>query len=147
MNPEVGSIMKFIYDLFPVKVYTKKVPMDFQVPSLYVPSPFSFDGNDTTSTFSKTYNLNIKLFHKDTSKAMSEAERIADVIRGRRNVIPLLDEKGAESGDFVRFSRIETREGDEGVASIVLDWTSRYYYDKPSARPAEYFNFENGVKE
>lgn len=147
MNPEAGSIMVCFYNLFPVAVYTRNVPANFEVPSMYFPPPFSFDGNDTTSTYLKTYSLSVKLFHEDSREANNEAERIADVVRSRKNIIPIVNEYGSESGDYIRINRIEVRIGDHGVANIILEWDSRYYYETPSWNPAEYFSFQSGVKE
>lgn len=147
MNPEVGSIMSYFHKLFPVQVYTKEVPINFEKPSLYFPVPFSFDGNDTNQTFIKVYNITIKLFHHDSQQANNKAEYIADVIRGERSVVPLLDIEGVVTGDYVRFDRIETKIADKGVATIILNWTSRYLYEKEDWAPAEYFEFQSGVKE
>ncbi len=145
MNPEVGSIMAFFYNLFPVKVYTKEVPENFVVPSLYFPTPFSFDGNDTNQTFLKTYSLPVKLFHKDAQQADTEAERIADTVRRKRMLIPLINPDGSATGEYIRITRIETRITD-GVASIVVNWDSRYHYDREDNIALENFEFDNGVK-
>ncbi|QNK87749.1 phage portal protein [Sporosarcina sp. resist] len=145
MNPEVGSIMSFFHNLFPVKVYTKEVPENFVVPSFYFPTPFSFDSNDTTSTFMKTYNLPVKLFHKDAQQANSEAERIADTVRRKRMLIPLINPDGSGTGKFIRITRIETRIT-EGVASIIVNWDSRYHYDREDYVALENFKINNGVK-
>jgi hypothetical protein len=139
--------MARFYNLFPVAVYTREVPINFETPSMYFPAPFSFDGNDTTQTFLKTYNLSVKLFHKDSQQANNEAESIADRIRSSRSVIPIVDENGSETGDFIRFNKIETRIGDKGVANIILDWDSRYHYERPPWNAAKYFDFKSGVKE
>ncbi|WP_252503276.1 DUF6838 family protein [Sporosarcina sp. Marseille-Q4943] len=135
MNPEVGSIMGYFYGLFPVKVYTEKVPENFAVPSMYFPEPFSFDGNDTNSTFLKTYSLGVKLFHQTSQRAHAEAERIADAVRMKRSIIPLINQDGTLTGDYVRIRRIETRIIDDGVAVIQLTWDSRYHYEKDKYIP------------
>lgn len=145
MNPEVGSIMAYFYKLFPVKIYTKEVPEQFEVPSLYVPTPFTFDGNDTNQTFMKTYNLPVKLFHSDPQLAHAEAERIADAVRRKRMLIPLINPDGTSAGQFLRITRIDTRIT-EGVASIIVLWDSRYHYDREETTPLENIAFENGVK-
>ena len=147
MNPEVGSIMGYFYKVFPVKVYDAQIPESFEKPSLYFPTPHVFDGNDTNTTYMKTYSLSVKLFHHDSKQAHSEAERIADAIRAERSVIPLLNDDGSPTGDYVRFTRIETRVSDEGVAIILLNWDSRYYYEKPTAAPLQFVEFKSGVKE
>jgi len=147
LNPEIGSIMGFFHKLFPVKMYELEVPTDFEKPSLYFPPPHVFDGNDTNQTYMKTYNLLVKLFHHDSKQAYKEAEGISDAINSNRNVIPLLNEDGSKTGDFVRFSRIEVRIADSGVATIVLTWDSRYYYEKAEWKSLEYVQIQSGVKE
>lgn len=145
MNPEVGSIKGFFYNLFPVTVYTEEVPENFAVPSLYFPTPFAFDGNDTNMTFMKTYSLAVKLFHVDAQQAFAEAERIADAVRRKRMLIPLINADGSPAGQFIQVTRIEERITD-GVASIIVTWDSRYHYDREDYIPLENFVFDNGVK-
>ena len=145
MNPEVGSIMAFFYSIFPVTVYTKEVPENFEVPSLYFPTPFSFDGNDTNQTFMKTYSLPVKLFHKDAQQAFAEAERIADTVRRKRMLIPIIKADGSPDEGLIRLTKIEERITD-GVASIVVTWDSRYYYDRDDYIPLENIAFEGKVK-
>lgn len=130
MNPEAGSIMKYFHSLFPVKIYTKEVPKNFEVPSLFFPAPTSSDDSDTNMTFSKAYSLSVKLFHQDSIAANIKADFIADDIRSQKNVIPMLGPSGELTGDFIRMSRIETRIGDRGVATIVLTWESKYRYKR-----------------
>ncbi|MEG7381832.1 phage portal protein [Bacillus subtilis] len=145
MNQEVGSIMGYLYKLYPVQVYEKEIPQDFVVPSLYIPPASTVDGVDTVSTFQKSYVLNVKLFHKNTQEAHNEAERIADTLRSKRGLIPLMRESGEDTGDFIRLSRIETRISDD-YASIVLNWTSRYWYEREQHPSLENFEFTSGVK-
>ncbi len=145
MNPEVGAIMNYFYKLFPVKIYTKKVPEKFVVPSLYFPTPFSFDGNDTVSTFLKTYNLVVKLFHVDAQQADYEAEQIADAVRRKRMLIPLIEQDGTPTGEYLRISRIETRIVD-GTAHITVNWDSRYHYDREDSIALEDIKVNSGVK-
>lgn len=146
MNPEVAAIMNYFYKLFPVKIYEKEVPKGFTVPSLYFPAPTSFDENDTNMTFIKVYSLSVKLFHEDSVIANDRAEMIADDIRSSKNIIPMVDPDGAPTGDFVRMSRIETRIGDSGVATIVLQWESSYRYKREQWPVAESIEFNSEVK-
>ncbi|PKJ57775.1 MULTISPECIES: phage tail terminator family protein [Bacillus] len=145
MNQEVGSIMGYLYKLYPVQVYEEEIPQDFAVPSLYFPPASTVDGTDTVSTFQKAYVLNVKLFHENAQKAHNEAERIADTLRSNRGIIPLMQESGEDTGDFIRLSRIETRVSD-GYATIVLNWTSRYWYEREEQRSLDGFKFKSGVK-
>lgn len=145
MNQEVGSIMGYLYKLYPVQVYSQEIPQDFVVPSLYIPPASTVDGVDTVSTFQKSYVLNVKLFHKNAQEAHNEAERIADTLRSKRGLIPLIRESGEDTGGFIRLSRIETRISDD-YASIVLNWTSRYWYEREQHPSLENFDFTSGVK-
>ncbi|QBJ80765.1 phage tail terminator family protein [Bacillus subtilis] len=145
MNQEVGSIMGYLYKLYPVQVYEKEIPQDFVVPSLYIPPASTVDGVDTVSTFQKSYVLNVKLFHENVQEAHNEAERIADTLRSKRGLIPLIRESGEDTGDFIRLSRIETRISDD-YAIIVLNWTSRYWYEREQHPSLENFDFTSGVK-
>ncbi|MBV7321644.1 phage tail terminator family protein [Bacillus halotolerans] len=145
MNQEVGSIMGYLYKLYPVQVYEKEIPQDFVVPSLYIPPASTVDGVDTVSTFQKSYVLNVKLFHKNAQEAHNEAERIADTLRSKRGLIPLIRESGEDTGGVIRLSRIETRISDD-YASIVLNWTSRYWYEREQHPSLENFEFTSGVK-
>ena len=138
--------MRCFHDLFPVKIYTEEVPKDFVVPSLYFPVPTSFDDNDTNMTFAKAYSLSVKLFHQNSVVANIKADFIADDIRSRKNVIPVLDADGEPTGDFVRLSRIETRIGDKGVATIVLTWESRYHYKREEWPTLQNIEFNSEVK-
>ncbi|MEN1969021.1 phage portal protein [Lentibacillus sp. N15] len=143
MNPEVGSIMRYFHNLFPVKVYKKEVPSDFAVPSLYFPIPTAFDSNDTNMTFTKTYSLSVKLFHEDSVIANDRAEMIADEVRSSKNVIPMVNPEGELTGDYIRISKIETRIGDNGVATIIVGWDSNYHYSReewPALRNLELYS-------
>lgn len=146
MHPEVGSIMAYFYSIFPCKVYQKEVPTNIVTPSLYFPTTSDFDSNDTLSTFKKTYTLSVKLFHKNSITAKEAADIIADTVRRKRNIIPLLNADGTATGDYIRVSRIESRIGDSAVASIILTWDSHYYYDKAEVQAFENFNIDSGVK-
>lgn len=145
MNPEVGSIMAFFHSQFPVKVYTEEVPENFEVPSMYFPTAFDFDSNDTNMTFTKTFSLPVKLFHNGQHQAKNEADKITDAIRKKKSVIPLLKADGSSTGQYIRVNRIESRVT-ESVAHIVVNWDSRYYYDREEWPSLENFEFENGVK-
>lgn len=135
--------MKYFHNLFPVKVYEKEVPADFAVPSLYFPVSSVFDSNDTNMTFTKTYSLSVKLFHEDSVIANDRAEMIADEVRSNKNVIPMVNPEGGLTGDFIRLSKIETRIGDNGVATIVVGWDSNYHYNReewPTLRSLELYS-------
>lgn len=146
MNVEVGSILKYFYDLFPNQVYTDELPQGFKKPSLYFPPVQATDAGDTNMTFLKAYTLNVKLFHDNSRTANAEAERIADTLRRERSVLPIMSEDGQPSGEYLRINRIETRVGESGIAFIILSWNSRYHYTQEKAPSLEFVEMNSGVK-
>lgn len=56
-----------------------------------------------------------------------------------------MKESGEDTGDFIRLSRIETRVTDD-YASIVLNWTGRYWYEREEKPALNNFDFTSGVK-
>lgn len=129
MNQDVGSIMGHFYNLFPCKIYTEEVPENFMVPSMYFPPAFSFDGNDSNNTYTETSNLSVKLFHKSGHEALDGAERIANAVRKKRMLIPVVNQDGTPANDFIRINKIEVRPG-AGLATIILNWTNRHFYER-----------------
>ncbi|WP_309087199.1 phage portal protein [Domibacillus sp.] len=144
MNPELASIRTAFHQLFPEMIYEEEVPEDLIIPSMYFPPAFSFDGPDSLSTFTKTYSLQVKIFHESTQQAHAEAERIADAIRARRLLVPLLDLEGTQTGEYVRLNRIESRQGSSGMAPIVLTWDSRYFYEQEAVNPLNNVSWKGG---
>lgn len=90
----------------------------------------------------KTFNLTVKLFHKDGHQAVSAAERIADAVSSARSIIPLIDPNGVETGEYLRISKVEVRDSDD-FATIIVNWDSRYYYDREAWPALESVTFLN----
>lgn len=139
--------MAYFHKVFPVKVYDLEVPVNFEIPSMYFPPPRPTTSNDTNQTYMKSYVLSVKLFHIDSRRAYSEAESIVDAISSDRNVIPLLNENGTFAENYVRITNLDLRVDDSGVAIIVVNWDSRYYYNKAKATAVEGVAFNNKLKE
>lgn len=76
LNDEVGSIMNFFYRVFPVQIYDREIPIQIKTPSLYFPPPSVADGNDTVSTYMKTYSLNVKLFIRIHNRPTMKLRRL-----------------------------------------------------------------------
>src|SRR6185312_10484985 len=137
MEKEIGSIMKYVYDMYPHHVYTEKVPQDFEVPSLYFPPPISFSTPFTSHSFEKDYTLNIKLFNESEQTAFAKAEAIADSIRKGRYCVPIVNEDGTPAKLVLIMNEIDTRMADSGlvvmgVAQLTLNWKSRYAFEFPT---------------
>lgn len=132
MEQELASVISFCLKQEPSiqKFYTKRVKEGFANPSLYCPPPQMVGGQDTFSTYLKTYIWPIKIFDKDSELASRKAESIADKIMSLRFTIPLVAPDGSETGDGLRFKRVEAKEIDDGVAQILLSWDSHYLFER-----------------
>lgn len=132
MEHELGSIVKYCYEKHPVTVYDERIPQGFEKPSMYFPIPRVFDGLLTSSVFTKSYMLAIKVFDDTSRKAFTKSELIADSIRKSRFVIPMFDEAGLSLQRVLKIDRINSSELDEGVVQLNFEWESRYNIDLPT---------------
>jgi hypothetical protein len=90
------------------------------------PLPRTLDQFHTKQGYAVTYLLAIKIFHKTSSAALLEAERIATSIRKNKWAIPFLNEDGSAVGDRFDISKIECSVIADNVAAINLEWTRNY---------------------
>jgi hypothetical protein len=149
LEQELASVIRFCLNQEPFKkFYTKRMKEGFEYPSLYCPPPQMVGGQDTLSSYLKTYLWPIKVFDKDSEKAVQKAENIANKIMALRFYIPLVDPDGQETGDFLRFKRVEAKEIDDGVAQILLSWDSRYLFERQTYEKMQslYLFFEMKMK-
>lgn len=130
LDPERGSIIKFFNDVNPVKVYIKKVPENMAVPSMYFPIPISDGERDSFSSYTNDYQMFVKVFEENSQQAFDTAEKITESIKVLKNIIPIYNEDGVESGSFLRIDKVKSREIDEGVVQIEVNWKSRRMYKK-----------------
>lgn len=130
MNSDVGSIMSACYKIHPVQVYTDRMPQDFVLPSMYFPQPIMADAPSSISSYRVDYSLAVKVFAKKDEQAADAAEQIAQTIRHSRMVIPVIDEDGHDTGQYMRIRKMDSRIIDEGVAQLTFTWTSRYQYNR-----------------
>jgi hypothetical protein len=154
VDQEIGSIIGFCYKQLPIQMYTDRLPQNFTYPCFYFPPPITVDGPDTVSTYLKNYTLPIKLFWgdmksraMDSRRALTEADRIADIIREGRFLIPLLNQDGTVDQGFIRIKRCQTRPLDDGVALLTLNWNSRYLFHKDTYEKMRHFYLDQYVKE
>ncbi|MDN8592026.1 phage portal protein [Paenibacillus sp. 11B] len=130
MNSDVGSIMAACFRVHPVQVYTDRMPQDFVVPSLYFPQPIITDAPSSISSYRVDFSLAVKVFDRTDEQAGDAAERIAQIFRQTRMTIPVIDEDGQNTGQYMRLRRAETRLIDDDVAQLTLTWSSRYQYSR-----------------
>lgn len=147
MEQELGSIRGYCYSKYPIKIYTKRLKKNFEVPCMYFPPPISSDSSDTVSTYLTTYSLGIRVFHADSSEAYSLAENIAHSIRSERYLVPVLNPDGTLTGKYIRIKRCDAREIEDGVALLTLTWDSRYKYHRDSYEKMRHLYLNGVVKE
>jgi hypothetical protein len=131
LQDEIGSIMKYCHNLYPVKIYPDRIPQNMAIPSMYFPVPIVVSSGDTFSSYRNSYQLFIKVFADTTQFAHGKAHLIAEGIRRTRFIIPTICQTGMPTGQHMRLnSDIQTKALDEGVAQLSLKWDSRYAYDR-----------------
>lgn len=132
LQDELASIIGYFYSRQPIEFYTDRMPEDFFVPSMYFPLPVMSSGGDTLYGYKNTYQLFVKFFANRTPDALQAAGKIAESLKRKRFLIPLLSkEDGAATGRFVRLDAgMDIKELSEGIAQLSLKWRSRYPYER-----------------
>lgn len=132
MDQEIGSVMAYSYlKIQPLKIYSKSVPEDFVVPSIYFPKPVITESHETLNAFSKTYTVYMKVFYPTKEEAVDKANELMHSILVNRYKIPLINEDGSFANTYLRVMKIEVKEL-EGAAQIAITWESRYEYGIPT---------------
>lgn len=130
LQDELGSIMKYFYNINPVTIYTDTMPQGFKLPSMYFPVPIVLSSGDSLSTYKNSYQMFIKFFGKTTREAFQEAQKAAESLKKARMIIPYLNPDGSFSGGYLRLNKGQVKELEEKVVQLTLDWDSRYPYDR-----------------
>jgi len=146
LHPEVNAIIDFLYHRFNAKIYADEVPSNFKAPAYYIPPMSTFGGSGTVSTYEKSYTLNLKLFHESQRMAVNAAELLHDQCERERMLMPMYDQNGEPTNDYVRLKRIDVRAGDGASAVMVFTWTSSYFYRKADYINITDFTLEGGLK-
>lgn len=113
----IGSIQAYFCQVWPVTLYTDKVPTELEIPSLYIPVPSANDADFSKDAYSNLYTQKVNLYAATDSAALLKAEEIAQSIRKKKYIIPIQNEDGSEAGVLLRFSRINT--------NIIADYTAQ----------------------
>ena len=113
------------------QAYYWKIQQGFARPSIYFQTPEIDSGGDTVGTYYMDYMWFLVFFHEDTNKAHAMALAVYEAIKKARNLIPLLDQEGAEIDHDVRISDLNLRSVDEGAVQLTVRFRSRRPYDRP----------------
>lgn len=146
LEQEIASAIKFILDSAGAPTpYYHSVPQDFLVPAVYFPAPEIISAGDTLLSYSLEYSWYVKFFHKNTEEAYAMAVKVLTALQSRKNVIPLVDDKGKLTGRGFRVSDPSLKNFDN-AAQLTIIWKSPKPYQKTSNTALDTADaFENAV--
>lgn len=143
---DIASIIKFCQQIVEVTVYRDPLPDTKVFPSLYVPTPVISDRPDTTSSFVRMMSMNVKVYHTDSVSAFDIADTLAAAIARARYLIPVIDDDGVFTGEYVRLEGTEFQVTEAGVAQLTLKWRQRFAYDRAASPKVNKLHMEEQVK-
>lgn len=107
----------------------KEIPEGMKTPAIYFPNPEVQEYNDTLSTYMLTYSWFIKVFGKTNEEAYAISHQIQKVLSGCRLTIPILNEDGTETEQFVRLQKPQVRQIDSHISQLTISFDIRKGYD------------------
>lgn len=147
LEQEMASVIKFILDKagnpYP---YYWNVPEHFAVPAIYFPPPEITTGGETFLTYNADYVWYVIFFDRSSQAAYTLAYPVLLALRARRNLIPLIDEKGEETAYNVRTKDPELRVLDDGAAQLTIEWRNRRPYNADETEKMQTYTVENWKK-
>lgn len=139
LNSEIGSIIKNFQSNNNVPVYIDVIPEEFKLPSMYFPTPQTEVYRSSFTSFTKDYQMFVKIFDKSSLLAQNAAENITEKILENHSVIPIYNPDGSESGYYLRIDKIVSRKIDEGVVQIEINWRSNRQFYKENVQKINNF--------
>lgn len=131
LEQEIASIIKYLLDATGnPSPYYYSVPQSFVVPAAYFPTPEIDTDGDTLNTYGMDYVMYVKFFAKSTREAYNYGVTALTKTRGRRNLIPLINEMGNDTGKGMRIYDPDLKMLDDGAAQLTIAWRSRRPYDR-----------------
>ena len=132
LEQEIASAIKFILDAAGSPTpYYHSVPQDFLAPAVYFPPPEIISAGNTLLSYLLEYSWYVKFFHKSTEEAYGIALKTLTALQDRKNVIPLIDDKGKLTGRGFRISDPSLKSLDN-AAQLTIIWKSPRPYQKTS---------------
>ena len=143
----IASIAKRMCDTGNItKVYFDEVSEGFLTPSLYFPPAEQTAAGDTITTIKYDNVLFVKAFEQNTAAAMALAEKITHAISTERNLIPILQIDGSETGKSLRLKDLSYKRVEVGVAQIQVRFQSVYAYSLQTQQKAAKIVWQMGLK-
>lgn len=131
LEQEIASIIKFLLDSTGnPSPYYYKVPQSFTVPAAYFPPPEINTDGETLTAYGMDYTMYVKFFALSSEEAYQYGLKAVTTIRGRRNLVPLIQEDGKpQPGRGLRINDPSLKMLDDGAAQVTVNWRSRRPYD------------------
>ena len=130
IEQEIASLAQFILNnANNSEPYYSEIPMDFIVPSVYFPPPEVDTYGETFRTFRLRYYWNVKFFHQTVEDAYALAMGVLVAFKKAKHLIPLINENGEPTGEYLRVNDPSIKKLDDGAYHIKLEWDSRRPYD------------------
>lgn len=139
IDQELASIIRFVLGAAPnVAPYYFDMPQDFAVPAVHFPPPEIEATGDTFLGYRFEYSWYIPVFATDSAGAHKIASSIAATLMASRRLVPLIDEKGGNTGRGLRLDDPAVKDLEDesvgGAAQLTLRWSSRRPYDAKVAQ-------------
>lgn len=145
LEKETASIANFVTKAAGnVKSYYRNMLEDFYVPSIYFPSPEIISESDTFDGYKAEYTMFVNFFHSSTELAYELALPVLHKINAARRLIPLVDEKGRNTGKYIRVKNVQLKKVDECAYQMQIDWICRRPYDREEVQLVQNFYYNGG---
>lgn len=137
---EIAALYYFIAGILNLPAYFDEVPEDMDIPCVFYPVPHQKNGSFSTNAYSTTFTLYAKVMDINNVSAGWKSSQIVQAIGKNRNKIPLVNEKGKQTGKNFRIDSVEATKADEGVWQIEISWR-RYtkFTDNATTLAREFF--------
>lgn len=143
LEQEIASIIKFVLDKTGnPSPYYWKVPENFNIPAAYFPTPEIVTGGETFLTYRMEYTWFIVFFHHTDNEAYALGLQALTAIRGNRNLVPLINTDGEETGKWLRLADPKLKVLDSDACQVEINWVSRRPYDSTLVDSEKMMSFE-----
>ena len=141
---EIAAIYYFVDKQIKVKPYFEEIPMDFMVPCVFYPTPNPEAFGFSTNAYGTEFVMYVKFMARSTMDAYENGEKVLQAIMKHRRKIPLVDEKGKETGKQFQINMPKLKKIESGVYQMEISWKRYSRYEENAAVMAREF-FMNGL--
>lgn len=122
LEQALNSIKKFYYELWPVKIYSNRVPVEIETPSIAYTQPDQTDGIFSKQEY-ETFNILRVTIHEATDQlAYGKALELSEAIRKNKYKVPVVDATGLNTEEHVAIESIAASLVGEHEAQITITY-------------------------